>query len=402
MLFRSNRLLAAPGDESYLIYSFDKAGGPINNNCPATYFNNGNIVHPDKYKNPSSFKLGKVNVKAASPWAYLDQEIRDHLHFIHHQTRASAHNEAANVLSSGNKIVSPSGFGSEMLPSAIGQMSSLNVISDFPIAMGGDWNITSGGTPVSKQSPRVIADKFSPLSEQEVRLQEFRDNAIDEIYKDVCKNGNIHQKAFCDQYLINWDQARKLADNLKELLSQIEFDDSNKPNLAMAAALIAANATRVIAIEIPFGGDNHNDDKLSEEEEGLVTGTDELSFLWNKMKAFGVHDRTTVALQAVFGRTLGPKGNNSGRDHHGKSAVTVLLGAKIKPGVSGGIKLTGGQSGGNATGIKSSNGASTDSGDIKAVDTLASACKTVARACGISASAINKTIRSGKIIESVI
>lgn len=402
--FLSRRIIAEQDKETFLIYSFDVQGGPINANCPGSYLKNSNkINHPDQFKIPVPYKLGTVDVEAASPWAELDITIKDRMHFIHYQSLANAHTQASEILMSSSAIKGLENIGYEMLPSAISQMLNLNTVSNVPILLNNRWGLTYKGATINSQSPEIISLNFKKLTEDKQKLLNFRDKSLNALYKDLCKDGTENQKNFCDQFITSRDEARLISEKLGELISQIEInDETNETNLSFAAALIAANATRVVGILIPFGGDNHFDKDLVDETDGLISGTSDISFLSKQMKDFGIFEKTTVALQGVFGRTLGIKGANLGRDHHLRSAVTVMFGPNVKPGVSGGIRETQGKEGGVATNINSQTGESTNAGDIKVDDSLASTCKTLVRACGVSEEVINSRISRGKVIKSAV
>ena len=404
--FLSRRVLAAPGEQTHLIYSFDVEGGSINISCPGSYIGGNTIVRPPEFKQAVKFKLGSVSVEAASPWATMNEAVRERLHFIHHQTEVTAHSEGPGVLTGSAAIQGASGVGSEMFPSAIAQMLNLQVTSAAPIQLGGKWTFTNNSIAVNRQKTTIVADNFKKMSNSEKDLVNLRDKALDQLYKDLCKTGNSSQKSFCDDFLLSRNQARDLSESLGEIIEQIEIDDSHRSSLSLAAALIAANATRVVCVEIPFGGDNHSDVEWEAEIAGLKTGTADLSFLWEQMKKLGVEEKTTVVLQGIFGRTFGQKEKSgapmAGRDHHKNSATLAVYGPHVKPGVSGGIKATEGQKGAFSTGIDSQTGASSDKGDIKPEESLASVYKTIASACGIDQETVNKRFVSGKVIKSAV
>ena len=66
------------------------------------------------------------------------------------------------------------------------------------------------------------------------------------------------QKAYIDSLITSQTQVRNIRQDLLDALASIK-DNSVASQITAAIALIQMNVTPVIAIHIPFGGDNHHD-----------------------------------------------------------------------------------------------------------------------------------------------
>ena len=104
------------------------------------------------------------------------------------------------------------------------------------------------------------------------------------------------------------------------------------------------------------------------------------------LQAAGLQDQVTFMSLNVFGRTIGP-GNTDGRQHNPNHQVSITIGKPFKGGVIGGVAPVRTDYG--ALPIDPSSGAGTNSGDIKAVDTLAAYGQTMLAAVGASSAAVS-------------
>src|SRR5262249_653862 len=154
-----------------------------------------------------------------------------------------------------------------------------------------------------------------------------------------------------------------------------------------------------VAINIPFGRDNHSDAALKTETAQTVSGVAAIGTLMSKLTAAGLQDKVTLVTLNVFGRTLGPS-NTDGRNHNPNHQVSVTIGKTIKGGVIGGVAPKSNDYG--ATAIDSNTGRGSTSGDISAVDSLPSFAKTVMTSLGVDANEISTLIHGGKVIPSAI
>jgi hypothetical protein len=180
-------------------------------------------------------------------------------------------------------------------------------------------------------------------------------------------------------------------------LSALSSIADNKIDAQITAALtlIQMNVAPVIAIHIPFGGDNHHDTGLQAETTQTVSGVAAIASLMAQLESAGLQDRVSFVSLNVFGRTIGP-GNTDGRQHNGNHQVSIAIGKPFRSGVIGGVAPVQGDYG--ALPIDSKSGAGVSGGDIAAVDTLASFGKTVLTGVGADASAI----MSGKVISAAL
>jgi hypothetical protein len=155
----------------------------------------------------------------------------------------------------------------------------------------------------------------------------------------------------------------------------------------------------VIAIHIPFGGDNHHDPSLAGETAQTVSGVAAIRSLMSQLGAAGLADQVTFLSLNVFGRTLGPS-NTDGRQHNPNHQVSIAIGKPFRAGVIGGIAPVAGDYG--ALAIDSRTGAGTASGDVPAGSTLASFGKTALAAVGVDGAAIDNLISAGKVIPAAL
>ena len=408
--FLLNRAMAAPGAENFLLFSSARSGDPINANAPGSYVTG--VDHATEFTSPVTFMLGDQAVSGAAPWANLSSDFRARLQFIHHASNSSAHTESAKVLKINGTLRSENGNGVEMLPSAIAQHLSprLGTVMEKPIAIGKTKPvpISYRGIP---QTPLGSADLASLASndvpEELKNMMAFRDSQLDALYGELKGSGTPSQRNFLDQHVKSRDQARQLSGNLEKLLEDAralcnDDPDPIKDELIAAVAILASRTAPVAVLNLPFGGDNHNDPDLVREVTQTESSIQNIECMWNMVKGLGIGDKTTFALLNVFGRTL--KTNQSGgRDHNRHHSVMLLAGPCIKGGVTGGLVVNS-EGVGEATGINSSDGSSNNP-DIPKEATLSSAAKTMMKSCGLTneeiSTRLGDKVESGRVVESV-
>ncbi|MFK7824366.1 MAG: DUF1501 domain-containing protein [Oligoflexales bacterium] len=376
-----------------LIYCFQKQGDPIGCNFGPAY-DIPECVHPAAFETPVLTSFGDNSIQCAAPWASLPQDFRAKSHMIFHHTGAAAHPESNVVLAGFSSLKGQGGVGSEMLPSIHKDLfgDGLSIIH-----LTNKFSLTEGGSsPIPQIAPNSLKSAFS-LSD--TQLLNIRDKALNELWKECKASGNTAQWEYCDKMIMTSSQSRELAKNLSGLLENVETLDT----FTAAVIVMAAGASSVATIHIPFGGDNHDDQGLTKEANQLSSGCQQLESLWNLMKQYNIHTTTTFAMQGVFGRTFGLKnGAKNGRDHHGGASTTLIQGPNVKGGLSGGLIPISGKKAAETTGINSKTGQATNSGDIPKNETLAAACRTVLKVCGASESELEERVRGGKLIESAI
>ena len=385
----------AMGQESRtrLIYCFQRQGDPIGCNFGPAY-DIPACVHPTAFETPVLTDFGNRSIQCAAPWASLSQDFRENSHMIFHHTGAAAHPESNVVLAGFSSLKGRGGIGSEMLPSIHKEFfgDGLSIIH-----LTNRFSLTEGGSnPIPQIAPNSLKSAFA-LSD--AKLLSIRDKTLNELWKECKASGNMAQIEYCDRMIMTSSQSRELAKGLSSLLENVDTLDT----FTAAVLVIAAGASSVATVHIPFGGDNHDDQGLTREENQLTSGCGQLQALWELMKQYNIHTTTTFAMQGVFGRTFGLKnGGKNGRDHHGGASTTLIRGPKVKGGISGGLVPINGKKAAEATGIDSKTGQANNSGDIPANETLAAACRTLLKACGASDSELEERVRGGKVIESAI
>ncbi len=409
---------------TYTILSTSSTGHPLNANMPGTYPNSPDdmgdplrlIDHPQvselgaevigtiggvpitaaDFQDPADVRLGSQSFKAAGAWGALDASLRERMAFIHHATYAAAHSEHGNVMKFHGAIRSPSGTGSEMLASMIAQENAprLGTLTDKPINVGGGLT-TVGGRPLGKINPEQLQSLFAPSEHptqvDPARITRLRDAVIDRIYGDLRTNGSHAQRAFLDHYAISRRHAAELGASLSPLLEGVSGTTSRDQVLA-AVALLKQNMTPVVVLDLRAGGDNHSDSDLRTEVEETVEHLDAIQFLWERLQAEGLADRTTYVYLDVFGRNLlRSDGRNHNRGHHGM----MMFGPRVRPSVVGGLVpfMRNGR-------IRDFH--ATDIGDVPFEQTLESAGKTLAAAIGIPQDRIDTRIAGGRVLTDAI
>jgi hypothetical protein len=212
-----------------------------------------------------------------------------------------------------------------------------------------------------------------------------------DVYKN---NASPAQRNYIDSLVTSQQQVRSINQNLLSALSSIS-DNSAASQILAAVTLIQMNVTPVVAIHIPFGGDNHRDVGLVAETAQTVSGVAAIGSLMQRLAAAGLADKVSFVSLNVFGRTIGP-GNTDGRQHNANHQVSLTIGKPFAGGIIGGVAPVGGDYG--AVAIDSKTGAASASGDVQPVDTLASFGRTMLAAVGVADATAAARIRGGKVI----
>jgi uncharacterized protein (DUF1501 family) len=336
-------------------------------------------------------RLGSQVTWAARPWADLPDALRGRLSVIRHRTFTNAHPEFGNVMKFHGAVKGPGRIGTESLPAMIAQetFGSLGTALESPMQVAGPAVDFRGG-PIRGQDPENLALLFSEsgtyrgLSANE--FADYRDSALDAIYRDVRTSGTHAQRRFLDEHARSRADARALAESLGPALAPItEASGDVEKQVLAAVALIQHNVTPVVIVDLPFGDDNHQDAALEDEVTETIMGVGGIRRLWDELTARGLEDRVTFAYLSVFGRTLERNGSG-GRNHHGSDHAMVMFGPHVTPGVLGGLieddrSLRAGPI-----------------GDVAVDDTLSSAGKTLAKACGVPDETIEERIVGGRAL----
>lgn len=428
LLGRRTALAQEAARPTYLILSNAQAGHPLNANGPGTYPVNPSdandpltrIAHPrvdelgvaplgtidgvdygaSAFETPTDLVLGDTTVPAAGPWATLPAAMRRRTLFLHHATYANAHPEFANVMKFHGAIKGPTGTGQEMLSSFIAQETAgrLGTLMRRPINVGGGL-VTSEGRPLGQLDPRELQSLFGVTTHptripDPTQLTRLRDAVIDEVYRDVAANGRHAQRAFLDRYALSRAQAASLGDSLAPLLANI---NGNAPidEVEAAVALLRLNVTPVVVMQLPFGGDNHQDRHLQNEVTQTISSINTFRALWSRLNREGLQDRVTFAYLDVFGRKL-RRNQAGGRDHNRDHHTMMMFGPRVRPGVIGGLEPSFNDRG------EIQDFRATPIGSITLDQTLESAGKTLARAVGVPDDRIALRVRGGRVISAAL
>jgi hypothetical protein len=389
---------AAKDKAQFIIMNTSGNGDPINASVPGTY-DDPKIVHSsDPTMTATTLNLAGQTYTAAAPWAALPQNVLDRTTFWHLMTNTPVHPKEPNVL----RLMDTT-YKGEMLPSILSKQlaSCLGTIQSQPISLGAgspSEGLTYGGQALpiipALALKATLTNPAGPLT----NLQPLRDQTLNKMYDLYKSKANTAQRRYIDSLVTTQNQVRNIKQDLLNQLASIK-DNSPASQILAAITLIQMRVTPVIAIHIPFGGDNHRDLGLAAEATQTVTGVATIASLMQQLQSAGLNDQVTFMSLNVFGRTLGP-GNTDGRQHNANHQVSITIGKPFRGGVIGGVAPVANDYG--ATAIDSKTGKSTTSGDISATATLASFGKTILAAIGTDPAAISTQITAGTTIPSAL
>jgi hypothetical protein len=406
-----------------LIVSVSSNGDPINCNCPGTY-EDATAIHPQQAEvAPTMLTLGGKTYGAAAPWATLGEATLARTSFFHHVTLSIVHGDQPKVM----RLMGATS-GGEMLVSAYAKHLApcLGTVQMEPVSVGARGNSSELVSFAGRSLPSVSPTQLRQLltgsgasggfkgggsnKNSLVGLRAMRDKQLDALYDLAKTDATNVQKEFIDALSASQTQVRQLAEALSDTLSKINGDDAAGQALA-AAALISAKVTPVVAMHIPFGGDNHNDTDLQAEVDQTVSGVAGIKAVLDALTGMGLQDSVTFATLNVFGRNLNGISkvmSRTGRDHYGNHSVCVMIGKNIAPGVIGGVLPVSGQGSNGALGaadIDSATGAPVPSGDIKRTETHVAMARTLGVGLGISSDALGSDFvagSGGKVVNAAL
>jgi uncharacterized protein DUF1501 len=388
----------ASAKAQFVIFNTSGNGDPINASAPGTY-EDANVVHSlDPTMAPTSLTLAGQSYKAAAPWATLPQSVLDRTTFWHIMTNTPVHPKEPDVLK-----LQDATLADEMLPSILAAQLApcLGTIQTQPITIGAtspSEALTFGGQALPIIPALALKATLTSPAGPLTTLQPLRDQTLNELY-DLYRNGATpQQKAFIDSLVTSQTQVRSIKQNLLDQLSSIK-DNSPASQILAAITLIQMKVTPVVAVHIPFGGDNHRDVGLAAETTQTVAGVATIASLMAQLGSAGLSDQVSLMTLNVFGRTIGP-GNTDGRQHNQNHQVSLAIGKPFKGGVIGGITPTMGDYG--ALAIDSASGQGTAGGDVSAMSTLGAFGQTMLAAVGVDATTIATQITAGKVIKGAL
>lgn len=384
----------AAAKAQFVVFSTSGNGDPINANVPGSYAD-ANIVHSqDPGMAPSTLTLAGQAFTAAAPWASLPQSVLDRTTFWHLMTNTPVHPKEPEVL----RLMDAAAAG-EMLPSILARQLApcLGTIQAQPISLGASSpseGLTFGGQALPIIPALALKATLTSPAGPLTNLQPMRDQTLNQLY-DLYRNGATSaERTYIDELATSQQQVRNIQQGLLNQLASIK-DNSPASQIIAAVALIQMRVTPVIAIHIPFGGDNHQDVGLQTETTQTVAGVATITSLMSQLAAAGLQDQVTFMSLNVFGRTLGP-GNADGRQHNPNHQVSIAIGKPFRGGVIGGVAPVGKDYG--ALAIDSSTGLGTPSGDISPTDSLGAFGQTMLAAVGIDPAVISAQVSVGKVI----
>jgi hypothetical protein len=384
----------------YFIMSTSGQGDPINANAPGMYGDTG-IIHPDPVANPmmapATMSIGGQNYTAALPWTQLDPSIVSRMTFWHIMTNTPVHPKQPDV----QKLLGAS-YANEMLPSLLAKQLApcLGTIQTQPITLGAltpSEGLSFSSQPLPIIPPLALKATLTSPTGPLANLQQIRDQTLAQLDTLYRGHASPAQKKYLDSLILSQSQVRNIKQDLLSSLGNI-MDNSVQSQITAAIALIQMNVTPVIAIHIPFGGDNHPDAGLVTESAQTVTGVQAIGQL---MAAIPMSLKDSVSFMSlnVFGRTL-KLNNQGGRDHNPNHQVSITIGKPFASKVIGGVGAVANDFG--ALAIDSTTGQGATGGDISPAETLASFGKTLLAAVGTDSATIDQSILSGKVVTAAL
>ncbi len=406
-----------PSKAQYVIMSTSGQGDPINANAPGTYAFPDILHSSDASMQPAQVKLAGNPYTMAAYYAdtgttALPQAVLDRKVFLNIMTNTPIHPKEPDVL----KLMGATP-DREMLPSLLAKATAqcFGTLQQQPLSVGGASPaeaLAYNGSALPIIPPTALKDTLTspggPLFE--ATLQRLRDETMTNVYQYYRNQATAPEQAFIDNTVNTMSEVRHLNQSLLGTLSMIGDNGANSQIIA-AVTLIAMNVAPVITIHIPFGGDNHSDQGFATEMRDTKAGIDAIRFLSQQLATgtpTNLTDKVTFMTLNVFGRTLATNGGRpagSGRNHNGNHQVSLTMGKPFVGGVVGDIAAVVGGVDYGATNIDSTHGTGGPSGDIHAVDSLASFARSMMAAVGADPSVYNSAINSGpdgtaKVVQS--
>ncbi len=382
----------SPTKARFLVLSLSTCGSPLNANVPGCY-TSPDIVHPvDPRFAASTLTIGGQRHQGAAAWKQLPQKLLDRTVFFHHSTMKNSHPSLPDLLRLGTEIESaPVLFAAELA-------RQLQTVQNQPLLLGSEEVVTVGGKRLGSLRPTELRDALlgpgSPLSQ----LAEVRDSTIARLQYLRKRTGDAQLGKALDAQALSQKQAQALGDRLATDLAAIQNDNANGQVLAAAVA-VRLGISPIVAIHIPFGGDNHFDSGLVQEASETHNGISQIALLWSKLSAYGAAERSCFAHLSVFGRTLKRDGLQ-GRDHWPLHNAALLMGAPFRGGVIGGVVAQENDFG--ATAIDSRTGRGHEGGDISAASSQQSLMRTLAQGIGLPTTLLERCLPGSKAVRSTL
>ncbi|HEY1956447.1 MAG TPA: hypothetical protein VGH28_12565 [Polyangiaceae bacterium] len=401
---------AATAKAQFVIFNTSGSGDPINTNCPGTYFGDPGVPQglyhpPDASMAPTKLQLAGKPWTAAAPWAQLPQPVLDRTQFWHIMTNTPVHAAERAVLE-----LNGGTMAKEILPSVLAASLApcLGTLQPQPIALA-STPLYYQGQALPLVPPFALKYLVGPLADglNTPQLQALRDDTLNKIHGFYRTSATPAQQQFIDKMANTRGQWRSIQQGPLATLANIPNRYSADAQIQAAVALIQMKLAPVIAVDIPFGGDNHSDPGLATEvattsDTTGVSGVGAIASLMQQLQAAGLADQVSFISLNVFGRTLATNGNtpiSDGRDHNAYHQVSLAIGKPFRGGVIGGVGPA--QVDFGAVPISSSTGVGSSGGDIQPIDTLGAFAQTMLAAFGIDPTVISN-FPTAKPIASVL
>lgn len=382
----------------YVIFNTSGNGDPINASVPGTY-EDPNIVHSmDPTMAPTAMTVGGQSVQAALPWTTLPANVLQRTVFWHLMTDTPVHPKEPEVL----ELMGATAAG-EMLPSLLAKATApcLGTVQTQPLSIGATQPseaLAYSGTTLPIVPPLALKATLANVAGPLTNLQPLRDQTMNQLYSLYKGGASPAQQAYIDSMVLSQQQVRAINQSLLVALDSIK-DNTAASQVIAAVTLIQMNVAPVIAVHIPFGGDNHRDIDLAAETTQTVSGVQTIVQLMQALQSAGLQDQVTFMSLNVFGRTLGP-GNANGRQHNPNHQVSITIGKPFVGGIVGGIAPV--ETDYGALDIDSKTGAGSRSGDVQALDTLAAFGQTMMAAVGGDPTTITSPGGTSKVLTSAL
>lgn len=386
------------GKAQFVIFTTSSNGDPVNANVPGTYEDAGIYHSADPLLKPTKLTLGGRATTAAKPWADLPQAVLDRTTFWHMMTDTPVHPKEPDVL----QLMGATSAG-EMLPSLLARHLApcLGTIQAQPISLGAS-SPTEGLTYAGQALPIIpalalkatLTNPAGPLT----KLQPLRDKTLEDLHGIYKNEATTAQRRYIDSMITSQSQVRNIRQDLLERLASIT-DNSVESQIKAAVTLIQMKITPVVAVHVPFGGDNHRDPGLAREIADTVRGVSAIGLLMSELAAAGLTDKVSLVSLNVFGRTLGAD-SADGRNHNENHQVSFTIGKGFKAGIVGGVGKVGRDYG--ALAIDPNSGAGRAGAAIAPNQSLASFGQTVMTAFGVPKEDIARDIRTGTVIKGAL
>ncbi|HMU41041.1 MAG TPA: DUF1501 domain-containing protein [Pseudomonadota bacterium] len=375
---------AKPG--RFLVLSLSTSGDPLNANAPGSY--ESGVAHPpDPLFAAVPIRLAQKRLVAARVWSRFPQKLMDRTVFFHHATGQISHPSLPTLLEVGKDAVSaPVLFAQDLA-------TRLSAVSPLPLLLGADEVLYARGERLPRILPLQFRDLLQTGQTSVTRLEALREDTLSRLSR--MRTFQKNKQAFSAQTA---QEAKRLGQQLAADLSQIK-DDGPTAQVIAAAIAIRLGLSPVVAIRIPFGGDNHFDAGLQQEAKEYRSGVEAVALLWEKLSAYGMADRTCFAHMSVFGRTLKRQGL-VGRDHWALHNTALLQGAAFSGGVVGGIVARDGDFAAQA--IDGKTGAPHDGADISASESTPALLHTLGTALGVSQPTLLQNLPTAKLCRSCL